>query len=153
MPGTDREALLVAAGDQVLTGIPTTGPDSESAAATETACADGVLRFQQCEVCGYLRYPAGTRCPQCLNTGGVWVADDGAGRVWSACTYHRSFNPAFAGVVPYAVALVELESGPRLVTAVLDLEAEPPIGTPVTVAPVSTASGRIVLFARVRTEQ
>lgn len=85
---------------------------------------DGQLRFQRCAACGYLRYPAAGCCPQCLHPVADWVADSGAGTVWSFCVYRRAFHPAFAGLLPYVVALVELDSGPRLVTNLPDLPPE-----------------------------
>jgi uncharacterized OB-fold protein len=82
---------------------------------------DGVLRFQQCERCGYRRYPAAALCPECLAVEAIWKADSGEGTVWSFCVYHKAFHPAFAALLPYAVALVELDSGPRLITNIVDV--------------------------------
>jgi uncharacterized OB-fold protein len=80
---------------------------------------DGTLRFLRCSRCGYLRHPPGTRCPECLSTEARGEADPGTGAVWSFCVYHRAFRPAFRDALPYNVALVELDSGPRLVSNVL----------------------------------
>lgn len=85
---------------------------------------DGRLRFQKCDQCEYLRYPAAAVCPQCLAGEATWTVDSGDATVWSFCVYHRAFRPAFAALVPYAVALVELDSGPRLITNLVDV----PIG-------------------------
>lgn len=85
---------------------------------------DGRLRFQRCVGCGYLRHPPAGICPECLGGEATWVTDPGAGQVWSFCVYRRAFHPAFAALVPYVVALVELDSGPRLVTNVVDLPPE-----------------------------
>lgn len=43
----------------------------------------------------------------------------GRGKVFSFVTYHRVYHPAFAKEVPYVVALVELEEGPRLLTNIV----------------------------------
>jgi uncharacterized OB-fold protein len=83
--------------------------------------SDGVLRFQQCDRCGYRRYPAAALCPECLATEATWTADSGHGTVWSFCVYHKAFRPAFAALLPYVVALVELDSGPRLITNIVDV--------------------------------
>ena len=36
------------------------------------------------------------------------------GTLWSFAEYHRAFDPAFADDLPYTVALVELDDGPRM---------------------------------------
>jgi uncharacterized OB-fold protein len=33
--------------------------------------------------------------------------------------FHRVYHPAFAGEVPYVVAIVELEEGPRMLTNIV----------------------------------
>ena len=38
----------------------------------------------------------------------------GRDRVFSYVVYHRVYHPAFAQEVPYAVAVVELDEGPRM---------------------------------------
>jgi uncharacterized OB-fold protein len=81
--------------------------------------AEGDLVFQRCSACGYLRYPPAPLCPECLSPDSAWETDPGTGRIWSFCVYHRAYTPAFADLVPYAVALVELDSGPTIVTNVL----------------------------------
>ena len=38
----------------------------------------------------------------------------GRGRIFSYVVYHRVYHPAFAQEVPYAVAVIELDEGPRM---------------------------------------
>lgn len=78
--------------------------------------SDGHLRFQHCLNCGYVRFPTAAICPQCLSDRAEWRIDAGTGTVWSFCVYHRAFSPAFKQLVPYTVVLIELDSGPRLIT-------------------------------------
>jgi hypothetical protein len=35
--------------------------------------------------------------------------------------YHRVYHPAFAQEVPYAVAVIELDEGPRMISNVIDI--------------------------------
>jgi uncharacterized OB-fold protein len=94
---------------------PTAGPD---------VADGGVLRFQRCDRCRFTRYPVARSCPECLSVGSTWVQDPGEGSVWSFAVYQRAFDPAFAEAVPYNVALVELDTGPRLVSNVIGLEPD-----------------------------
>ena len=48
----------------------------------------------------------------------------GRGKVFSFVTFHRVYRPAFAEDVPYVVALVQLDEGPRLLTNILDISPD-----------------------------
>jgi uncharacterized OB-fold protein len=48
----------------------------------------------------------------------------GRGKVFSFVTFHRVYHPAFAGEVPYAVALVELDEGPRLLSNIVGVKPD-----------------------------
>ena len=76
--------------------------------------AERKLLVQKCAHCGYLRWPPGPLCPECQTEGGDWTEVRPSGTLWSIATYHRALDPAFAGDVPYPVALVELDDGPRM---------------------------------------
>lgn len=72
------------------------------------------LCVQRCGDCGYLRWPPGRYCPQCLSAAAEWVDIAPGGTLWSYTIYHRGFDTAFADLVPYAVAFVEMDDGPRM---------------------------------------
>jgi hypothetical protein len=98
-------------------------------------CAAGELRLQQCASCDLIRYPISATCPRCLSSDAEWRAMSGRGEVLSAIAFHRAYNPAWADRVPYNVALIQLEEGPRLISNVLPLDRlRVPAGTPVRVA-------------------
>lgn len=80
------------------------------------------LRMQRCGNCDYVRFPPAVHCPECLEENDEWVKLSGRGAVWSFGVYHHLFNRAFADDIPYNVALVQLEEGPRLVTNIVGVE-------------------------------
>ena len=82
------------------------------------------LQMQRCPDCGYVRFPAALHCPECLEENNEWVQLSGRGTVWSFGVYYHVFNPNFADDIPYNVALVELEEGPRLVTNIVGVANE-----------------------------
>jgi uncharacterized OB-fold protein len=56
----------------------------------------------------------------------------GTGRLYTWTVVHRAMHPAFMGDVPYAVVVVELDEGPRIVSGIVDcpleaLEMEMPV--------------------------
>lgn len=109
--------------------------------------AGDTLLFQHCDTCGYVRYPPAPVCPECLAVNFHWQPDTGLGTVWSYCIYHRAFDAAFSAALPYNVALVELDSGPRLISNVLGVQAEDlRVGTRVIATAVQVAPGRNLIY-------
>lgn len=80
------------------------------------ALREGHLDFQRCRACAAAWLPPREECPRCLEADWCWEQSWGRGRVISWVVYHKAFNEAFARRVPYNVAIVELDEGPRLVT-------------------------------------
>jgi uncharacterized OB-fold protein len=106
--------------------------------------AVGELRFQRCTACGHVRYPISPICPRCLEAGTEWIVASGRGSVLSFVVFERAYHPSRADAIPYAVALVQTEEGPRMFS---DLppgdEASVAVGDPVEVA--FEATGDIVV--------
>jgi uncharacterized OB-fold protein len=88
------------------------------------AAREGRLVVQRCTACGRRRFPPRDICSDCLGRGAEWVAASGRGRVVSFNVMHQLYHPGFAAEVPYAVALVELEDGGRMLTNVVDCSLE-----------------------------
>jgi len=82
--------------------------------------ARGELRLQRCAACGAWRHPPRHRCVQCGSVDATWEAVTGRGRVFSWTVTHRAIDPAFTP--PYAILVVELAEGPRLVGNLRGLE-------------------------------
>jgi uncharacterized protein len=78
-------------------------------------CAAGELRFQRCSTCATWRHPPRARCAVCGSDAATWELASGRGEVFSWTVTHRPLDPGFADEVPYAVLVVEMEEGPRLV--------------------------------------
>jgi uncharacterized OB-fold protein len=98
------------------------------------AARRGELAVQRCRDCGTHRFPPRELCSHCLGRDSDWVAVSGRGEVFSFNVMHQVYHPGFAAEVPYAVVLVQLEEGPRIVS---NLAGVPPgeirIGMPVRV--------------------
>ncbi|WP_168214225.1 Zn-ribbon domain-containing OB-fold protein [Prauserella flavalba] len=87
------------------------------------------LRVQECRGCARRRFPPTPACPYCAHPGSDWVEVPATGTVYSFIVVHRTFDPAFAGEVPYPIATVDLDAGARIVAR---LAGTPAIGTRVT---------------------
>ena len=74
------------------------------------------LVVQRCRGCGTPRFPARDICSRCLSREAEWAPVSGRGTVFSYTVMHQVYHPAFAAEVPYAVIVVELEEGARLLS-------------------------------------
>ena len=81
--------------------------------------AQGALCFQRCSACGHAWLPARSECPACLGEQWAWEKAGGGAKLISWVVYHVAFHPAFAKRLPYNVAIVELDEGPRLISNVI----------------------------------
>jgi len=95
--------------------------------------AAGRLRLQRCRACGrHVFYPRAV-CPHCTSGELEWVDASGRGSVYSFSVVHRA-PPGFAADAPYAVALVDLDEGVRMMTRLVDVALDDlAIGQPVEV--------------------
>jgi uncharacterized protein len=81
------------------------------------------LVVQRCDACAaFVWYPRAF-CPGCLSEDLEWVEVSGLGTVYAVSVHHRAPVPALAGRVPYALALVDLDDGVRLMTNVIGCAA------------------------------
>lgn len=96
--------------------------------------AAGELSVQRCDDCRELRYPPALRCPVCLSDKWAWTPLSGRGEVLSYIVIHQKYNAAWADRVPYNVAIIQLDEGPRMISNVLPLSgADINVGMPVQV--------------------
>lgn len=82
----------------------------------------GKLRMQKCGDCGHIRYPISHVCPKCLSCNFAWTDLSGRGEVFSYIVFHQLYNKAFEKDIPYNVALVQLEEGPRMYSNVVGVD-------------------------------
>jgi uncharacterized OB-fold protein len=87
-------------------------------AAHLAALAEGRLLLQAC-ACGHVWLPPREACPACLEARWTWQAASGTARIKSWVVYHTAFHESFRDRLPYNVALVELDEGPRMITNIL----------------------------------
>jgi uncharacterized protein len=78
------------------------------------------LRFQRCTDCGRWRHVPRQMCPGCASDEWEWAASSGKGTLFTWSTVHRPMHASFAET-PFAVAVVELEEGPRLMSWLVDV--------------------------------
>ena len=69
----------------------------------------------------WLRRLAGPAVLSCLpGLATAWERAGGSGTLLSWVVYHTAYHPAFEAKLPYNVALVQIDEGPRLITNIVD---------------------------------
>lgn len=93
------------------------------------------LEMQRCGDCGCFRYPVAEYCPRCLSPETEWTPVSGKGTLYSFIIVHQRYDPSFADDLPYNVAIVELEEGPRLVSNIVGIpNGDIRVGMPLTIS-------------------
>ena len=103
---------------------PRPAPLSEPEAAEYWKAAhDGRLVVQRCEACGDHQLDPRVRCLAC---GGPvsWVEASGRGSVYSYTVIRQNYVRPFRDWIPYVVALVDLDEGPRVMTNIVGCDPE-----------------------------
>jgi len=91
-------------------------PDADSAAFW-LGLREGKLLLQHCLDCVNVQYYQQGMCRRCGGERLEHRPASGRGKVHSFSVVHRAPGPAFKRDVPYAVLLVELEEGPRMISS------------------------------------
>ena len=103
------------------------------------------LVIRKCKACGLLHFMPRHLCPACWSDQLEWVDVAGTGRVHSFTVIRRASDPAFASRVPYVVALIELDEGPRMMANIVGDDAlAVAIGDPVKVTFEDRGSGALI---------
>lgn len=108
---------------------PTPGAEHYWASATR-----GEFVLPHCRACDRVFFYPRRWCPHCFGQDLDWRAASGRGRVYSYSVVHQAPFPAYQADVPYVLAVIELEEGPRMMANVLHCDpAEVQVDMPVEV--------------------
>ncbi len=102
--------------DAHLKPLPT--PDADSRAYWQ-GLKEGKLLLQHCAACAHVQLYQQAICRRCGSESLEHRAASGRATVHSFSVVHRAPGPAFKQDTPYAVLLVELDEGPRMITSLV----------------------------------
>lgn len=106
------------------------------------AAARGQLHLPRCTHCGRWSWPPRRCCPVCSRCTFEWVVAAGTGVVHTFTVVRQVADPWLAGRAPYAVAMIDLTEGPRIMSNVVGCAIDDVrIGMPVRVAFVDAGDG------------
>jgi len=114
-----------------------TGPQPVPTAETAhywRAALHGRLEIQHCRDCARHQFYPRPFCTRCLSDQIEWVQASGRGRIYTYTVCHVAGHPAFEARVPYAIGMVELDEGVRMLAGIVDSDlARLAVGTRVQV--------------------
>ena len=87
-------------------------------------CAAGELRLQRCQKCQAFYFPPRPFCPSCHSADVEWRKVSGRGTLHTYLINHRPAR-GFEEDAPYAIAVVQLEEGPRMMSNIVGVENTP----------------------------
>ncbi len=82
------------------------------------------LWLRKCNACESVYFYPRNICPKCFSRDVMWVQASGRGTLHTFGIVERGPTPTFREHVPYIVALVDLEEGPRLPTNLVGVEPD-----------------------------
>ena len=109
--------------EETLQPLPIPVPSIDNQAFWE-ACNRGELVIQHCPRCDVLRHPPRPMCPGCRSKELGWKKVSGLGTVYSYTVTHQAIHPSLRGRVPWTVIMVDLDEGVRMISHIVDCNAE-----------------------------
>ena len=98
---------------------PTRAPESEPFWA---GCAQERMVVPRCGDCRRFHFYPRRFCPYCDSEEIEWREASGAGTVYSFAVVQKPIEKAFSSLVPYVIAIVELEEGIRMLSHVVGVD-------------------------------
>jgi uncharacterized OB-fold protein len=81
------------------------------------AASQGRLLIKKCNACGEVHFYPRNICPFCFSDQTEWQEASGRGTIYTYSVMRRT-------PIPYAIAYVELEEGPRIMTNIVDCDLD-----------------------------
>lgn len=82
-------------------------------------CAQSELRYQCCADCGSVQPIPRSLCQQCHSLRLDWKVSQRSGTVLSFTTVYRAPLPVFKSMLPYVIAIVDMDEGFRVMANAL----------------------------------
>lgn len=95
-------------------------------------CRENKLLYQHCRGCGEVIFFPKYFCSNCMCHDLEWLESKGRGKIDTFTVTYEGAPPAFMGVTPYAVAIIRMDEGYRIMSNLIEcdfdqLECEMPV--------------------------
>lgn len=96
-------------------------PDIRNAGARFwSAATEGVLLVPRCQDCNRAFWHPRPRCPYCGSDRVDWLPGSGRGTLYTFTIVRQSGDRYFRTKVPYAVGMIELDEGVRIMSGIVE---------------------------------
>jgi uncharacterized protein len=85
-----------------------------------SAAAAGTLLLPRCTACERVFWHPRPRCPHCGSDRIEWTRSGGKGVIHTYTVVRQTTDPHFKTRLPYAVAMIDLDEGVRLMSNIVD---------------------------------
>lgn len=100
-------------------------PDTRNAGAEYwQAAANGALLVPLCTECNRTFWHPRPRCPRCGSSKVLWRQSAGKGTIYTYTVVRQSTDPYFKAHLPYVVAMVTLDEGPRIMSNIVECDVD-----------------------------
>ena len=82
------------------------------------------LSIPKCNECGKYHFYPRELCPHCHSDNLTWTDVSGKGEVYSYTIARKPAGPVFAADVPYVIAMIALDEGPRMLTNIITKDVD-----------------------------
>lgn len=82
------------------------------------------LSIPRCRACGRHHFYPRELCPYCHSDDIEWTDVTGRGEVYSYTIARKPAGPVFEADVPYVIALIALDEGPRMMTNIITADVD-----------------------------
>ena len=80
------------------------------------------FKYQQCDTCDKVVFYPRRHCTGCTSGTLLWKTSSGKASIYTFSVVRQSYHPFFRNLVPYAVAWIDLEEGPRILSNVVGVD-------------------------------
>ena len=80
------------------------------------------LCYQHCDDCNTVVFYPRRHCTGCLGSNLSWKGSKGEGTIYTFSVVRQSYHPFFRTKVPYAIAWIDLDEGPRILSNITGVE-------------------------------
>ena len=87
-------------------------------------CKENKLLYQFCLDCGETIFYPKQICPSCMSRNLSWKESSGKGRIFTFTVTYDYAPPEFANDTPYAIAVVVLDEGFRMMSNIVECDFE-----------------------------
>lgn len=84
------------------------------------AANEGVLSMQHCRHCGQWQFFPRAFCTHCTSEDVIWQKTAGLGKIYTFTINRKAANAFMKARLPYAVAIVQLDEGPRMMANIVN---------------------------------